>query len=170
MKRHVTRKTSDTRLHLFSTIFSNDHKRALGAWKILVKWRDRDKPNLILTLWSFEMNNGIVVFEHVHFFNITERLHAYTPNFVTMDSTANARTYRIFLLRPSASCLLQWIVIGCELPSSFSSEYLNRHVRISRRAERLCRCHLPFPPICVGFPNFAASLARASATSWSILF
>ena len=30
-----------------------------------------------LTLWSTEMHHGVVVFEHVHFFNVIKRLHAY---------------------------------------------------------------------------------------------
>jgi hypothetical protein len=39
-----------------------------------------DTPSIageILTLWSAEMDHGVVVFEHVHFFNVTKRLHAY---------------------------------------------------------------------------------------------
>ena len=55
-----------------------------------------------LTLRSFEMNNGIVVFEHVQFFNITERLYAWKPWEVTTDSTA---TYRISWWQPSTSYL-----------------------------------------------------------------
>ena len=68
---------------------------------------------LELTLWSFEMNNGIVVFEHVHFFNITEWLHAYTPIQVTTDwmAATNLPNFLIaalsFLSSPEAAWL--WV-------------------------------------------------------------
>jgi len=38
---------------------------------------DETSSCLLLTCWSTEMDNCAVVFEHVHFFNVVEGLHAY---------------------------------------------------------------------------------------------
>lgn len=46
----------------------------------------------LLTLWSAEMHHGVVVFEHVHFFNVINWLHAYHREHESVQGRATYRT------------------------------------------------------------------------------
>lgn len=58
-------------------------------------WRVRPfaTASVLLTFRSAEMHHGVVVFEHVHFFNLINRLHAYHRR-ITRMSTMRRATYR----------------------------------------------------------------------------
>lgn len=64
-----------------------------------------------LTLWSTEMHHSVVVFEHVHFFNVIKRLHAYP----TKKSQSVTHSRRGLLTELFDSCFELLIFLHCSL-------------------------------------------------------
>lgn len=115
------------------------------------------------TLRLFEMNDSVIIFEHVDFVNILQRLYSYIKQSFKYMKTFE-HSYQISWLLILVSC--PHLHFADLHASSFFFEFL---LVESYKKSHTRWVSVPFPPIWVGFPNFAASLALASDTSWSIL-
>ena len=101
-----------------------------------------------LTCWSAEMDNCAVVFEHVHFFNVLEWLHAYIPS--NHVKNVNELKFRGGLLTELLDGGLDVLVlfhgVALGLAGLLQDSSLSSYSSL-KRGLMVASGNLPFPPI-----------------------
>ena len=185
--------TTDSRFSRIENITAH-HKRRVKMSEA-GGWNGTISQVTILTSGSSEVDHRVIVFEHVHFFYVIQRLHAYSRKQSKHSvSLARQNQQKIWLTKLLDSCLESfvfgdsillsgWVVFllhsslgTCTTSSKLRVEWTSQEQEKTKSSAWQANVMIlftvddvPLPPSWT-FPNLAASLALASATSLSILF